>query len=58
MRCIISIDETHKSGNDSYRMYGRSLRKEPCLPLDRDPRIIPRTRTTMAVSATNSVLLM
>lgn len=58
MRCIMSIDETHKSGNDSCRMYGRSVRNEPCLLVDRDPRTIPRTSTMMAVSAANSVLWM
>lgn len=58
MRCIVSIDETHKSGEDSYRKYGRSQRNSSCVLLDRDPRTIPRTSTMMAVSASSGVLWM
>lgn len=56
MRCIESIDETHKSGGDAYRKYGRTLINEPCTLLDRDPRSIPRTSTMMAVSAESGVM--
>eukprot|EP00170_Pyropia_yezoensis_P004036 contig_16620_g4047 len=56
MRSVVSIDETHKSGNDAYRVYSRSVRNEPCLLLDRNPRSIPRTSSMMAVSAVDGVL--
>lgn len=48
--CVSSIDETHKSGQDCYRKYGRSVRNVKCCLLDRDPRSVPRTSTMMAVS--------
>lgn len=56
LRCLVSIDETHKSGGDSFRRYGRSRRNTRCLLFDRDPRTVPRTSTIMAVSMTGSVL--
>lgn len=56
MRCIVSIDETHKAGGDCYRLYGRSLRNVPCVLFDQDPRTIPRTSTMMAVSMAGGVL--
>jgi len=56
MRCIVSVDETHTSGSDVYRRYGRSLRNVRCEMLDRDPRTVPRTSTMMAVSMTAGVL--
>lgn len=55
LRCIVSIDETHKSGSDCFRRYGRSPRNEKCVLLDRDPRTIPRTSTMMAVSMSGGV---
>lgn len=55
MRCIVSIDETHKSGDDCFRKYGRTLRNVKCVLLDRDPRTIPRTSTMMAVSMSGGV---
>lgn len=55
LRCIVSVDETHKSGDDCFRKYGRSPRNEKCVLLDRDPRTIPRTSTIMAVSMSGGV---
>ena len=55
-RCIVSVDETHTDGSDVFRLYGRSLTHERSRLLDRDPRSVPRTSTTMAVSSDGRIL--
>lgn len=57
LRCIVSIDEAHKSGDDCFRKYGRTLRSEKCVHLDRDPRTIPKTSIMMVVSMSGGVHL-
>ena len=55
-RCIVSVDETHTDGSDVFRLYGRTLSQERSNLHDRDPRSVPRTSTTMAVSCDERVL--
>jgi len=55
-RCIVSVDETHTDGSDVFRLYGRSLTHERSHLRDRDPRSVPRTSTTMAVSSQGRIL--
>ena len=54
-RCIVSVDETHTDGSDGFRLYGRTLSRERSNLRDRDPRSLPRTSTTMAVSSAGRV---
>lgn len=49
-RCVISVDETHTDGSDVFHKRGWTAREEPLRMLDRDPRSVPRTSTTMAIS--------
>lgn len=56
MRCVISVDETHTDGSDMYRRFGRTQRGVRCELLDRDPRLLPRMSTMMAVSMSHGVL--
>ena len=55
-RCIVSVDETHTDGGDVFRRYGRALAHERSRERGRDPRSVPRTSTTMAVSSDGSIL--
>jgi len=55
-RCIVSVDETHTDGGDIFRRYGRALAHERTRERGRDPRTVPRTSTTMAVSANGRIL--
>jgi len=55
-RCIVSVDETHTDGGDVFRRYGRALAHERTRERGRDPRTVPRTSTTMAVSADGRIL--
>jgi len=55
-RCIVSVDETHTDGSNVFRLYGRTLSRERSNLRDRDPRSVPRTSTTMAVSSDGRVL--
>eukprot|EP00168_Porphyra_purpurea_P019355 TRINITY_DN7679_c0_g1_i1.p1 TRINITY_DN7679_c0_g1~~TRINITY_DN7679_c0_g1_i1.p1 ORF type:complete len:347 (+),score=32.85 TRINITY_DN7679_c0_g1_i1:1389-2429(+) len=56
VRCIVSVDETHTAGSDTYQRYGRSLRTVARVLRDRDTRPVPRTSIMMAVTLTHSVL--
>jgi len=55
-RCIASVDETHTDGGDVFRRYCRALAHERTRDRGRDPRTVPRTSTTMAVSADGRIL--
>jgi len=55
-RCIVSVNETHTDGSNVFRLYGRTLSRERSNLRDRDPRSVPRTSTTMAVSSDGRVL--
>jgi len=55
-RCIVSVDETHTDALDVFRLYGRALRQERSNLRDRNPRSVPRTSTTMAVSSNGRIL--
>jgi len=55
-RYIVSVDETHTDGGDVFRMYGRALARERDNVHGRDPRSVPRTSTTMAVSSDSRIL--
>jgi len=55
-RCIVPVDETHTDGGDVFRRYGRALAHERTRERGRDPRSVPRTSTTMAVSADGRIL--
>lgn len=54
-RCIISVDETHTDGGDVFLKRGWAPRHEPMRMLDRDPRSVPRTSTTMAISGLGNI---
>jgi len=54
--CIVSVDETHTDSGDVFRMYGRALARERDNVHGRDPRSVPRTSTTMAVSSDGRIL--
>jgi len=56
LRCVISVDETHTSGTDMYRTYGRSVQNVPCMLIDRDTRPVFRTSNMMAVTLSHGVL--
>lgn len=56
MRCVISVDETNTDGGDMYRSFGRAQRGCRLELMDRDPRVLPQTSTTMAVSMSHGVL--
>lgn len=45
LRCVVSVDKTHKDGADCCRTHERSLRSSPCVFLDRDPRKVPQKST-------------
>jgi len=55
-RCIVSVYETHTDGGDVLRRYGRALAQERSRERGRDPRSVPKTSTTMAVSTDGSIL--
>jgi len=55
-RCIVSVDETHTDGGDVFRRYGRALAYERSRERGRDPRSVPRTSTTMAISPDGRIL--
>ena len=55
-RCIVSVDETHTDGGDVFRRFGRALAQDRSRLLGRDPRTVPRTSTTMAVSSDGGIL--
>ena len=55
-RCIVSVDETHTDGGDVFRRYGRALTNERSRERGRDPRSVPRTSTTMAISPDGRIL--
>ena len=55
-RCIVFVDATHTDGSDVFRLYGRSLTHERSHLRDRDPRSVPCTSTTMAVSSQGRIL--
>jgi len=54
-RCIVSVNEKHTDGSDGFRLYGRTFSQERSNLRDRDPRSLPRTSTTMAVSSAGRV---
>jgi len=55
LRCLFSVDETRTDGGVVYLKYGRTMKGERWELLDRDPRIVPKTSTMMAVSITMGV---
>jgi len=55
-RCIVSVDETQTDGGDVFRLYGRALARERDNVHGREPRSVPRTSTTMAVSSDGRIL--
>jgi len=54
-RCIVSVDETHTDGGDVFRRFGRALAHHRSRLLGRDPRTVPRTNTTMALSSDGGI---
>jgi len=56
LRCIVSDNETHTDGGDVFRLYGRALAQQRSRERGRDPRSVPRTSTTVAVSSEGSIL--
>jgi len=54
-RCIVSVDETHTNCGDVFRRFGRALAHNRSRLLRRDPRTVPRTSTTMAVSSDGGI---
>jgi len=55
-RRIVSVDETHTDGGDVYRRYGGAFANERSGGRGRDPRSVPRTSTSMAISPDGRIL--
>jgi len=56
LRCIVSVDETHKDGGDLRRRRGRWLRGQRYQCLAKASKVLLRTSTMMAVSYKDGVL--